>query len=213
MNRLLRRSGTWAPLMVGYALLLVALWWFGRGPPAVDRPPARPASSVEPHGDSTHPLTAAPSPPGPRSAPPPPTAPAPAVVAPSEATDTGSPLFDASDTGLYEAVWTLRPEITDCYNAWMATDGTFEGRLEVRMVVGEDTGAGPWGDGDPEGIWPVSRVETLNDELQHPMVELCVKNAISGLEFLPRAAGSGVILEVPFSFRCEGASCARQRGR
>jgi hypothetical protein len=213
MARFVRNSGVWAPLLVGCALLLVALWWFAARTPAADRPAARPVSSVESPGESTQPLSAAPRPAGPRSAPPPPTAPAPAVVAPSEATDTGSPLFDASDTGLYEAVWTLRPEITDCYNAWMATDGTFEGRLEVRMVVGEDTGADPWGEGDPQGIWPVSRVETLNDELHHPMVELCVKNAISGLEFLPRAAGSGVILEVPFSFRCEGASCARQRGR
>ena len=109
MARVVRNSGVWAPLLVGCALLLVALWWFAARTPAVDRPPARPASSVEPHGASAHPLTAAPRPPGPRSAPPPPTAPAPAVVAPSEATDTGSPLFDASDTGLYEAVWTLRP--------------------------------------------------------------------------------------------------------
>ena len=171
------------------------------------RSPARPVSSVEPHGESTHPLTAAPRPAGPRSTPRPPTTPAPAVVAPSEATDTGSPLFDASDTGLYEAVATLRPEVMDCYQSGLATDGRIEGRIEVLMALGEDTGADPWGEGDPQGIWPVSRVETLNDELHHPMVELCVKNALSGLEFLPRATGSGLIVEVPFVFTCEGSGC------
>jgi hypothetical protein len=207
MARFVRNSGVWAPLLVGCALLLVALWWFRARPPAADRPAARPVSSVESPGESTHPLSGVSRPAGPRSTPRPPTTPAPAVVAPSEATDTGSPLFDASDTGLYEAVATIETDIVDCYNAWIATDGGFEGRLEVLMVLGEDTGAEPWGEADPQGIWPVSRVETLNDELHHPMVELCVKNAISGLEFLPRATGSGLIVEVPFVFTCEGSGC------
>ena len=207
MARFVRNSGVWAPLLVGCALLLVALWWFAARTPAVDRPAARPVSSVEPPGESTQPLNAAPRPAGPRSTPRPPTTPAPAVVAPSEATDTGIPLFDASDTGLYEAVATLRPEVMDCYQSWLATDGRIEGRIEVLMALGEDTGADPWGEADPQGIWPVSRVETLQDELHHPMLELCVKNALSGLEFLPKATGSGLIVEVPFVFTCEGSGC------
>ena len=127
-----------------------------------------------------------------------------ATEAPSPAGDTGSPLFDASDTGLVPAISTVVPAITDCYNAWLSTDGDFEGRLEVLFVIGQDTGVDP----DPQplvaDLWPVSRVVTLHDELQHPMVELCVKNAISGLEFVPPEVppeeGDRIVVELPFVF-------------
>ena len=72
------------------------------------------------------------------------------------------------------------------------------GRVEVQWVIGGDTGAAAGAGAD---VQPVSAVETLHSELQHPMMELCVKDALRALQFATPASGDAVVVKVPFSFQ------------
>jgi hypothetical protein len=203
MRPMTRRAGAWALVLLFCVLVAVRLGWCAAGPPAGERPVSPPLGGAGVPGGQARRSAPAPSARGEVGDPQPQDAPAPtagAAAAAAEAVDTGSPLFDTSDTGLGAAFESLRPEVTDCYNAWIATDGKFEGRLELLFVIGQDTGDGPLADPPPGELWPVARVKTLRDELHHPMVELCVKNAISGLEFLPDEGEERLVVEVPFRF-------------
>lgn len=208
MNSEGRRIGAWALVLLFGALVAVRLGWFVAGPPAVERPVSPPLGGAGVPGGQARRSAPAPSARGEVGDPEPQGAPAPtagAAAAAAEAVDTGSPLFDASDTGLVVAFDSLKPVLTDCYTGWNEVGAPIAGQLTLVVVIGEDTGFDPSADDpmadDPStALWPVARVETLRDDVQHPMLELCFKNAISGMEFVPRADGDGVVVEIPYRF-------------
>jgi hypothetical protein len=203
-----RRAGAWALVVLFCALVAVRFGWFAAGPPAVERRAAPPVGGAGVPGGQARRSVPGPSAREQRGDPRPQAAPAPtagAAAAAAEAVDTGSPLFDASDTGLVVAFDSLKPTLTDCYTGWNEVGAPISGQLTLVVVIGEDTGFDPladdpWADAPPTALWPVARVETLRDDVQHPMLELCFKNAISGMEFVPRAHGDGVVVEIPYRF-------------
>ncbi len=206
-----RQIGAGAALLVG-ALLL---WWAAgpSAPPEADRPPLRAAAAPRPQpgasGPAARPAGAAQRPPKPALRDEddpehaiedePPTEGAEPVIAdgPPDA-DTGGPIWDPSPDGQVAAIRSVMPEIKRCYDKWRPEDGSLAGRVEVQWVIGGDTGAAA---GAGPDVQPVSSVETRNSELEHPMMELCVQDALRALRFATPASGEPVVVTVPFSFR------------
>jgi len=98
-------------------------------------------------------------------------------------------IWSTDAVGIRAAMDEVRPAIAECYSAWAKENPELAGKLVVSFTIESES---------PEGEQArVTAVSIPKSEVDHPLLEGCVLNAVVGLRF----AGGGEPITVTYPFR------------
>ena len=104
--------------------------------------------------------------------------------------------YELNREGIRDAVGSVLPDLQSCYEGWLKVGKPVRGKIQVHMKIEPDP------KDRSRGV--VTSAEVLNSELDHPMMEACLLNALGQPEFdAPDDPSGKVEVTYPFVFEDE----------